>query len=79
MSADTSPELRPKALASMLISRFRSRRLIWFGPVDGVTSATCDRRTERGEPSGPAATLMGRRCRSAMESRDSGVRRTLTS
>ena len=34
MSAETSPELRPNALASMLISRFRSRRLIWFGPVD---------------------------------------------
>ena len=36
MSAETSPELRPNALASTLISRFRSRRLIWFGPVDGA-------------------------------------------
>ena len=66
MSAETSPELRPKAFASTLISRFRSRRLIWFGPVEGKTSATCERRTTRGDPSLPGATLIGMRCRSKM-------------
>jgi hypothetical protein len=55
MSAVTSPALRPSGLASMLISRFRSRRLIWFGPVTAFTSATCDRRTTRGLPSAVAA------------------------
>ena len=71
--------LRPNAFASTLISRFRSRRLIWFGPVAARTSATCDSRTTRAEPSAAAATLIGIRCRSAMSLRLSGVRRTLTS
>ena len=68
MSAETSPLLRPSALASMLISRFRSRRLIWFGPVDGVHVAPPgDSRTMRGAAVGgrprPAAGAAGRRRR----------------
>ena len=78
-SAETSPAQRPSALASMLISRFMSRRLIWFGPVAARRSATWARRTMRGEPSAAAATVIGRRCRSASVSRLDGGRRTLTS
>jgi len=79
MSADTSPLLRPSALASKLISRLRSRRLIWFGPVDAVTLATCDSRTTRGLPSAAAPNTMGSCCRSAGLSRLPGGKRTMTS
>jgi hypothetical protein len=64
MSADTSPALRPSTLASMLISRFRSRRLIWFGPVDGAHVGHLRQPHHARLPSAPATTS-GRRCRSA--------------
>ncbi len=57
-----------------------SRRLIWLGPVPGVTVATWFSRTMRMLPSPEVeGRAKGRRSRSWGVLRDSGARRTLTS
>ena len=79
MSADTSPLERPDTLALMATSRFKSRRLTWFGPMVLRTVASWPKRTMRGLPSAWVPTVNGTWSRSCGLLRACGARRTLMS